>query len=98
MKLVSITKSSDSKKKYDVVLELDDKKTKKISFGAEGYKDFILSGGDEKKKNAYIARHSINEDWSKSGILTPGFWSRWILWNKPTLKESISDVKNRFNL
>jgi len=24
--------------------------------------------------------------------------ARWILWNKPTIKESIKDYKKRFNL
>jgi hypothetical protein len=34
--------------------------------------------------------------WGKSGIDTAGFWSRWLLWNKPTIKESYDDIKRRF--
>jgi hypothetical protein len=97
MKLVSVKPSSDPDKKYDVMIEQDNGRTKTIRIGAKGYMDFILSG-DEQKKNSYLARHSVNEDWGKSGVLTAGFWSRWLLWNKPTLQQSISDVKNRFNL
>jgi hypothetical protein len=95
MKLISITPSSDPNKKYDAKIEIEKDKYKIIKFGAKGYSDFIQSG-DETKKNAYIARHSKNEDWNNP--LTAGFWSRWVLWNKKTLKESISDVKNKFNL
>jgi hypothetical protein len=39
-----------------------------------------------------------NENWSKSGIDTAGFWSRWLLWNKPTIKESYTDIKRRFDI
>ena len=37
-----------------------------------------------------------NEVWSKSGIDTAGFWSYWLLWNKPSIKESYEDIKKRF--
>ena len=53
---------------------------------------------DEQRKQQYINRHKKNENWSKSGIDTAGFWSRWLLWNKPTIKESYMDIKKRFNL
>ena len=29
---------------------------------------------------------------------TPGFWSRWLLWNKPTLAASIQDAQRRFSI
>jgi len=72
--------------------------TKTIHFGAKNYTDFILSNGDEERKKRYITRHSKNEDWTKSGIESAGFWSRWILWNKPTLSASIRDTETRFNI
>jgi hypothetical protein len=71
-------------------------RTKRIYFGAAGFPDFILSGGDEEKKKRYIARHK-REDWS-SPYAGAGFWARWILWNKPTLQSSINDTKERFNI
>jgi len=71
---------------------------KEIHFGGRGYSDYILSGGDDKRKKAYIARHKIHEDWSKSGMNTPAFWARWILWSKSTLKESIKDAEKRFGI
>lgn len=69
----------------------------KIHFGAYGYSDYILSKNID-KKNAYIARHKVNEDWTKNGINTAGFWSRWLLWNEPNLNDSIRDVEKRFNI
>jgi hypothetical protein len=53
---------------------------------------------DEQRKQRYINRQKNNEHWSKSGIDTAGFWSRWLLWNKPTIKESYIDIKRRFNI
>ena len=68
---------------------------KNISFGASGYSDFTKHG-DTDRKDRYIARHKKNEDWTKSGAKSDGFYSRWITWNKPTLKASIDDINKRF--
>ena len=71
-----------------------DKKPKKTHFGAKGYEDFTTHH-DEKRKERYINRHK-HEDWTdpkKAGTL-----SRYILWNKKTIKSSFDDYKNRFNL
>lgn len=95
MKLESITPSPSATKKYKAVFRLDNDKTKTIQFGAKGYSDYIQSGSEE-KKNAYIARHRVNENFNNP--LSAGALSRWILWNKPTLSASISDFKRRFNL
>ena len=48
------------------------------------------------RKDNYIARHKNNEDWNKSGAKTAGFYSKRVLWNKPTLKASIDDINKRF--
>jgi len=68
-------------------------------FGAKGYKDYIQYSKEdpelaEKKKSAYIARHQVNEDWTDP--LKAGTLSRYILWNKPTLRASIADFRKRF--
>ena len=83
-------------------LKTSTRKNKKFSingihFGDSRYEDFT-SHKDEKRKNNYLARHAKNEDWTKSGIDTAGFWSRWVLWNRPTLQNSIKDVEKRFNI
>lgn len=83
--------ANDGKHKYYIITESG----KKVYFGALGYDDFTLTKNEEQKKR-YINRHSKNENWAKSGIDTAGFWSRWLLWNKPTIKESYDDIKKRF--
>ena len=70
---------------------------KKVYFGASGYSDFTIHK-DEARKQRYINRHKKNEVWSKSGIDTAGFWSRWLLWNLPSIKASYEDIKRKFNI
>ena len=83
--------ANNGKHKYYIIT----KSEKKIYFGAAGYSDFTKHKNEE-RKNRYILRHERNENWTKSGIDTAGFWSRWLLWNKPTIKESYEDIKKRF--
>ena len=52
---------------------------------------------NEARKNNYIQRHKKNEDWTKDGIKTPGFYARWVLWNKKTVKDSVDDLNKKFN-
>jgi hypothetical protein len=67
----------------------------RIHFGATGYEDYTMHQ-DEKRKERYIARHKKGENWSN--IYSPGFWSRWFLWNKPSVKEAVKDIETRFGL
>ena len=88
---VVITKSKKPDKKYDALVN----GSKTVSFGQKGASDFTKHK-DKDRKEAYIARHKKNEDWNKSGAKTAGFYSKHVLWNKPTLKESIDDINKRF--
>lgn len=90
MKDATLEKSSRKDKKLMLKVNGDT-----IHFGAKGYSDFIKSKGDVVKKNAYIKRHEKNEDWNK---LNAGALSRFVLWNKPTIAESLKDVEKKFNL
>ena len=83
--------ANDGKHKYYIIT----KSERKIYFGAAGYSDFTKHK-DESRKQRYINRHKKNENWTKSGIDTPGFWALNLLWNKPTIKESYEDIKKRF--
>ena len=67
-----------------------------VHFGATGYQDFTQHG-DEKRKASYLARHKKNEDWTLRGVETAGFWARWLLWNKPSIAQSIADINRRFS-
>jgi hypothetical protein len=84
-------KSDNPEKKFYVITN----DNKKVYFGAAGYEDFTTHK-DEARKQRYIARHKKNEDWTKSGIDTPGFWSRFYLWEKPTKKEAYENIKKKY--
>jgi hypothetical protein len=63
-------------------------------FGATGYNDYTITNDDERKR-LYLIRHGA-EDWTnptKASTL-----SRYILWNKKTLEESIKDYKTKFKI
>lgn len=93
---VSIGKSTRADKKMMAVFYDHYKnKIKTTHFGQEGASDYILHGDIARKMN-YISRHKEREDWTD--YMTAGALSRWILWNKPSLTESIKDYMNRFKL
>ena len=58
-----------------------------MSFGAAGYSDFTIHK-DPERKNRYIERHEKRENWNNPE--TAGYLSLFILWNKPTIKQSIN--------
>ena len=69
---------------------------KNLSFGAAGMSDYTLHK-DPERKERYINRHKgMGETWTKDGIKTPGFYARWILWNKTTLKGSVDDLNKKY--
>ena len=82
---------NDDKHKYYIITSSG----RKIYFGAKGYSDYTIHK-DPERKQRYIERHKEKENWTKSGINTAGFWSRWLLWNKPTIETSYNDIKKRF--
>ncbi|CAE7652464.1 unnamed protein product [Symbiodinium sp. KB8] len=86
---IIIKKSDKNDKKYDAVI--DGKKT--VSFGATGYSDFTKHK-DEERKECYIARHKVNQDWRD--YKTSGMWAKNILWNKPTIEASVRDTNKKF--
>lgn len=68
-----------------------------LHFGDSSYDDFTTHANN-KRRMSYIARHKANEDWTSTGLGTAGFWSRWLLWNKSSLFDSIKDVEKRFGI
>ena len=88
-----LEKSPRSEKKWRIITPTG----KKVDFGASGYEDFTIHK-DESRQANYITRHEVRENWEKDGIDTAGFWSRWLLWNLPSLKDSIKDIEKRFNI
>lgn len=95
-KLIKLTKSPKKEKKMMAVFENKVTGRRKTThFGANGMSDYTKHKDPERKKR-YMNRHSKNENWKDP--TTAGALSRWILWNKPSLKASISDYKRKFGL
>lgn len=90
LRLIKITKSPNKTKKYRAVFS-DGTHT---DFGAKGYSDFTKHK-DSSRKSRYISRHKKRENWRN--MKSPGALSRYILWNKPSLKSSIADYKRKLN-
>jgi Family of unknown function (DUF5754) len=87
---VVLQKSPVSGKKWRVILE-----GKHVDFGAKGYEDYTMHK-DHSRMLRYLMRHRKTENWSKAGRFTAGFWSRWLLWSKPSLKEAIQFIRRKF--
>ncbi len=61
-------------------------------FGQVLASDFTLHKV-EARKNLYINRHKKNENWTKSGFDTAGWWSYKFLWSYPTKEEAFNQMK-----
>ncbi len=92
---VEIKPSTRKEKKFMAIFTDDGKKVKTTFFGAKNFSDFTKHK-DEARKKLYLDRHRKRENWND--YMSAGALSRWILWNKPTLKASIADYKKRFKL
>ena len=90
--VIILKKSKNSTKKFAVIVG-----NKTINFGASGYSDYTIHK-DPERKLRYEMRHRPRENWTKYGIRTAGFWSKWLLWNKPSLQQSILDVQKKFRI
>ena len=84
--IVEVSESTRTGKKY--MAKVWDKT---IHFCAKGMEDYTTHGDPDPKRN-YISRHQKREDWTKDGVETAGFWSKHVLWNKPSLKASARDL------
>tara|TARA_R110002073_G_scaffold194465_1_gene353530 strand:- start:1575 stop:1880 length:306 start_codon:yes stop_codon:yes gene_type:complete len=93
IELLQFKISTRKGKKYMMVLNVDGR-GKTIHFGSAVSQTYIDHLDDIKKEN-YIARHEVNEDFTK---INPASASRYILWNKKTLKKSLKSFMKRFNI
>jgi len=91
--LIAFKPSTREGKKYMMVLNIDGK-GKTIHFGSAGSKTY-LDHGDKDKRENYLKRHRVNENWDE---INPASASRFILWNHKTLEKSLKSFLNRFNI
>jgi hypothetical protein len=87
-----ITQSSRKDKRYLATFH----NGTKVHFGLKGAETYI-DRQDKAKREAYLARHAKNEDWSNP--YTAGALSRWILWgDSGNINNNIKYFKQRFAL
>jgi len=92
---VIISDSTNPKKKLMAIFINDDgKKIKTTHFGQAGADDYTITRDEEQKKR-YRTRHK--KDLDTGDPTRAGYLSYYILWNKPTITDSIADYKKRFN-
>ena len=87
---IIIPPSTNINKKYKAVI--NGKKT--ANFGHSSYEDFTTHN-DPKRRDNYIARTS-KQDHSKQNVASPAWLSRFILWEKPTLKGAVESANNKY--
>jgi hypothetical protein len=90
--IVYLKKSTKPDKKFMVLVD-----GKTIHFGAKGMSDYTIHK-DKERMRRYENRHKSREVWGKSGMKSAGFWSKWILWNKPSFEASKRDTARRFGI
>ena len=65
-----------------------------VHFCQRGADDFTIHR-NEAARQAYIARHG-KENWGRTGVMTPGWLSRYLLWEKPSLDEAIAAASRMY--
>jgi len=91
---VKLIKSPKPEKKWRVLFE----DGKHVDFGQKGYSDFTIHK-DPMRMKRYLTRHSgMGETWGVRGVRTAGFWSRWLLWSKPSLRDAKRIMSNKFDI
>ena len=92
--LIDFRKSRRKGKKYEIVLMIDGKKIS-IHFGSNVSKTFV-EGATLEKRNNYLKRHSVNENWNE---INPGSLSAGILWgDSDDIQENLKDYMKEFNI
>lgn len=95
---VILSKSNRNNKKYEAELFNEQgNRFKTVHFGGKGYEDYTMHQ-DNARKESYLRRHKKRENWSKAGICTAGFWSRWLLWNEKTIPKAIRFMEKKLKI
>jgi Family of unknown function (DUF5754) len=63
-----------------------------IHFGRKGYSDYTKHK-DSQRMGRYLTRHRKRENWTRAGRYTAGFWSRWILWSRPSFRAALKQTE-----
>ena len=92
MKFVSLEESNRKGKRFVMVLD-EPKRT--IHFGSDVGSTYI-DEGDKTKRENYIKRHQVNEDWES---VNAGSLSRFLLWgDSKNINKNLRSYLERFNI
>ena len=89
--IIYISESGRANKKWKA--EAEGQST--VHFGQRDAGDFTIHR-DEAARQAYIARHGSKENWGRTGVMTPGWLSRYLLWEKRSLDEAIAAASRMY--
>lgn len=90
---VQIFQSSRPSKKFMAVINNDTV----IHFGQHGASDYTVHK-DKERKERFLKRMATHIKNNGNNYYAPIFWSTHLLWNKPTLKESIKWIEKNYPL
>lgn len=82
---IVLVRDTDSVHKFKAIFP----EGRTVHFGRKGYSDYTLHK-DKARMKRYVIRHRRRENWGRSGQYTAGFWSRWLLWSRPSLRGAIA--------
>ena len=88
--MLKVVKSKARGKKYAVLVG-----NRTVNFGQAGASDYTINK-DIARRNRYLLRHYKREKWDD--ITTPGAWSAYLLWNKPTLEARARNMAKVFKV
>ena len=95
-KLRRIEVSPMTGKKFRAIFyDKETDKVKHTDFGASGYDDYTKTH-DKEQRERYRERHK--KDLDTDDPTRAGFLSYYLLWNKPTLAESVRKYKKMFSM
>jgi hypothetical protein len=86
---VKLSKSRNGTHKFMAVFS----NGKTVKFGLKGYSDYTIHKNKERMER-YLTRHRKRENWGRNGKYKAGFWSRWILWSKPSLQAAVRQTQS----
>lgn len=88
-RIIRLESAKDGKHKY-IAFFADGRKTK---FGAYGASDYTIHK-DKERRDRYRLRHK--KDLETNDPYRAGYLSYYVLWNKPSLEESVKDFNRMF--
>jgi hypothetical protein len=87
---------SKDRKRAIAFFLMDNGKTIKRKFGYFGSKGTYFDGASEEKRNAYIARHQVRENFND--IMTAGALSKEVLWTERDRSKIEKNINRKFGI